>query len=279
MTDLILIDGVPKDAAWLDERAYQFGDGLFETIAVRDGRPCLWQGHMQRLLTGCERLNLPLPDVERFYRECLDACHGQRYAIAKLYWTGGRSARGYGRPDDVRPRRILRVFGSAPSPMAPWWDLATSPHRLGENATLAQIKHLNRLDQVIARSGLTDGVTDECLMLGQDGRVISGSMSNLFIESAGKLRTPDLATAGIAGVVRELVLKLGASADCPVEIDRIEPAESASADALYLTNSLIGVVRVRSLDDSMFNTDWQMHPVMQQAAQRCHRPDAPDTTP
>ena len=270
MHDEGLIDGIPTDAGWLSDRALQYGDGLFETIAVVDAQPCLWNLHMARLAEGCRRLALPLPDFELLARESRPLCAGRVRAVLKLYWTAGSSARGYRRPVPLIPRRMLRV--SDWSDPGDAWRVRLCRHRLSENPTLAQIKHLNRLDQVIARAEWDDPATAEGLMLDQAGRVVGGTSSNLFLQQGDRLITPPIEGAGIAGVVRQLVLRLGERRGRPVQSSHVTPEQVRAADALYLTNALIGVVRVGRFEQKLYPLDTPLHPLMHEARNLCHRP-------
>lgn len=270
MHDDGLIDGVPAEAGWLSDRALQFGDGLFETIAVVDAQPCLWDLHMARLAEGCRRLALPPPDFELLAREARPLCAGRARAVLKLFWTAGSSARGYRRPVPLAPRRMLRV-SDWPAP-ADAWSLRLCRHRLSENPALAQIKHLNRLDQVIARAEWDDPATAEGLMLDQAGRVIGGTMSNLFLQQGDRLITPPIEGAGIAGVVRQLALRLGERSGRPVQVSHVTPDQVRAAQAVYLTNALIGVVCVGRFDETEYQADQPLHPLMHEARTLCHRP-------
>ena len=134
----VLIDGVEADGGWLEERAFQFGDGLFETIAIIDGKPCLWDAHMARLADGCDRLRLPQPDLNQITEESRRLCAGRQRAVLKLYWTAGPSERGYRRPTALNPRRICvarsgrkRPGGGACANAGTAW--LRSPHSPGLN--------------------------------------------------------------------------------------------------------------------------------------------------
>ncbi|MGB5563247.1 MAG: aminodeoxychorismate lyase [Sedimenticolaceae bacterium] len=267
----VLVDGVEAEGGWLNERAFQFGDGLFETIAVIDREPCLWDAHMARLAEGCRRLRLPLPDSSCLARECRDLCAGQAQAVLKVYWTAGQSERGYGRPVTLKPKRIIRRSAWARPAAARHWVVRQCTHRLGENPTLAGIKHLNRLDQVIGRSEWTDPAIDEGLMLGQDGRVVCGTMSNLFLQYGEHLATPAVDGAGVAGTVRDLVLKLAERTGHTVDVAALTPEQVHAADAIYLTNSLIGVVRVRRYESTELDPGRLEHPVMIEVRRLCHQ--------
>lgn len=267
-----LIDGIAADDSWLDERAFQFGDGLFETIAIVDGVPCLWDAHMARLSDGCRRLQLPIPDQYLLHDESLRLAAGRARAVLKIFWTAGRSERGYRRPSDVQPRRMLRV-SQWNHPVRPaFWSVRLCRHRLGENPSLAGIKHLNRLDQVLARAEWDDAAFEEGLMLGQDGRVVCGTMCNLFLQAGDRLLTPCVRRAGIAGVVRGLALQIASDSGQVLEEDDVAIDAVHAADAVYLSNSLIGVVRVGRFEDKVFNLDVVEHPLMTETRRRCHRP-------
>ena len=270
MHEEVLIDGVAVAGDWLNERAFQFGDGLFETIAVVDGQPCLWDLHCERLALGCQRLRLPLPNFERFKAEARRLCSGRALAALKLYWTAGRSVRGYLRPASVRPQRLLRVFDWAGAVAGAIWTVRQCNHRLSDNPALAQIKHLNRLDQVLARAEWEDPAIDEGLMLDQSGNVSCGTMSNLFVQSGDALRTPVIARAGVAGVVRRLALEIARRHGFPVQESFLSPEELHRADAVYLTNSLIGVVRVGCIDSTSYDTSLGEHPLMEHTRRQCH---------
>ena len=272
MSGVALVDGVPADTACLDERALQFGDGLFETIAIVDGRPCLWDAHIQRLERGCHRLHLPQPDVALLRREAASICGSLARAVLKLYWTAGRSTRGYRRPDPLRPGRILRVFDWAAAGHDTW-RLRLCTHRLGEQPVLAGIKHLNRLDQVIARAEWHDTDIDEGLMLAIDGRVISGTMSNLFLQSGDTLITPALNGSGIAGVVRELICERVEASGDSVRITDLSLDDIRRADAVYMSNSLIGIKRVGCFEDHSYDLSVIEHAAITRARAACHQPD------
>ncbi len=266
----VLIDGAEAEGSWLKERAFQFGDGLFETVAIIDETPCLWAAHMARLGEGCRRLGLPLPDFGLLAKEGQLLCAGHRRAVLKIFWTAGQSERGYRRPRNIHPERILRR-SEWPEKADGWCALRQCTHRLSENPALAGIKHLNRLDQVVARSEWDDAQTGEGLMLGQDGRVVSGTMSNIFVQREQTLLTPAIDGAGIGGVVRALVLQTGENIATPVLVDAVSLDDVCHADALFLSNSLIGVARVSRFESIEYDPGISEHAVIAETRRLCHQ--------
>ena len=243
-----LIDGVEADRLSIADRGLQYGDGLFETFAVRDGRPCLWREHFERLARGSECLGIPCPEKDLLLEECRRLTRSETTGVLKLILTRGRGGRGYRVPMDPRPTRILTLHPWPDYPDA--WseqgvDVIFCRTPLGENPSLAGLKHLNRLEQVLARSEWNDPRIAEGLMQDGRGRIIGGTMSNLFLVGGGRLLTPGLDTCGVAGTVRALVVRLAGDFGLEVSERNITPVDLFEADGLFLTNALIGVWPVR----------------------------------
>ena len=246
----VLIDGAEAGCLTVADRGLQYGDGLFETLAVRDGAPCLWREHFDRLSRGADRLGIPCPPRELLLHECRWLTGGESTGVLKIILTRGSGGRGYGPPETPQPIRILTLYPWPDYP-ADWGEqgvkviFCRTP--LGENPVLAGLKHLSRLEQILARSEWRDRGVAEGLMQDGRGRIIGGTMSNLFLVRAGRLLTPQLDTCGIAGTVRDLVLRMGGTFGIRVLEKDIMRADLAAADGLFLTNALIGVWPVRYL--------------------------------
>lgn len=248
----VLVDGVETDRLPVVDRGLQYGDGLFETIAVRDGGLCLWREHFERLSGGADRLGIPCPEQDLLLRECERLIRGESAAVLKLTLTRGSGGRGYRAPVDPRPTRVLTLHPWPNYPTA-WWergvDVTFCRTPLGENPLLAGLKHLNRLEQVLARSEWRDPQIAEGLMQDGRGRVIGGTMSNLFLVDDGRLLTPRLDTCGVAGTVRTKVARIAGAFGIEVLERDIRRADLVAADGLFLTNALIGVWPVRRLGE------------------------------
>lgn len=237
-----MINGESSGQIAATDRGLHYGDGLFETIAMIDGRPRLWSAHMARLQRGCEVLRLPSPDLQLLYEEAQRLCVGTERAVLKVVLTRGSGGRGYRLPQEATPQRLLFRY--------PWPDypqpsagirvrLCHTP--LACNPALAGIKHLNRLEQVLARAEWDDPAIHEGLMCDLDGQVKEGTMSNLFWVRDARLYTPELARCGVAGVMRAEVMALARDLGMSVTFDEALPDELLQMDELFLTNSLIGI--------------------------------------
>ncbi len=230
-----------------DDRGLQYGDGLFETIAIREGRPRLLRQHLTRLAEGCRRLELPYPgddQVEALLRDILADNSEPVNGIVKLVLTAGEGPRGYARPPTPTPRLIGRfsAYRGLDASLyeqgvaVDWSDITASIQ-----PALAGIKSLNRLDQVLARQRL--GGQFEHLLCDLESRIICGTMSNVMLVIDEQLVTPDLSRAGVAGVMRSAILET--VDDIIVRDVHAEEAERASE--ILLCNSQFGVLPVASL--------------------------------
>jgi 4-amino-4-deoxychorismate lyase len=244
------IDGQPAASVPVSDRGLQYGDGLFETIACRDGRPRFLHLHLERLRQGCERLGIPRPDAVSLRAEIMRAGAAVPGSIVKVIVTRGTSMeRGYAPPPEPRPRRIVQRFPWPQEPSAARQGVAVclSPITLGVNPSLAGIKHLNRLEQVMARQRLDVVRYAEALMTTAAGDVIGGTLSNLFIVREGVLYTPSLEQCGIAGVMRAVVLREAALLGVHIQVAALRLADLDAASELFLTNVRIGLWPVGSL--------------------------------
>ncbi len=254
----MLINGKSETRIEATDRGVQFGDGVFETIAIKNGQPCLWQRHMERLSSGCLRLGISAPAPSQLHEEVLEEIAQQQQGVIKIIVTRGPGRRGYRPQPGNTPTRIIN-WNKAPVFPEEVYQRGIKTRlcatRLGWNPTLAGMKHLNRLEQVLARAEWNDASIQEGLMMDAADRVIEGTSSNLFILQDEKLYTPDLSRCGVAGVMQGLVIEVAESLHVPVIITDISLQELWQADALFVSNSLIGIWPIRELSGQPFAMD------------------------
>lgn len=241
------VDGQPAHAIPLKDRGLAYGDGLFETIAVKAGQPVLLERHLQRLAEGCRRLAIAA-DQDLIRSELLAYAAALGNGVLKLILTRGDSQRGYGINAGAPSRRILQ--GSPPAIYPPEHGasgirLFPCATRLSEQPLLAGLKHLNRLEQVIARSEWQDADHAEGLMLDMSGRVVEGVFSNLFLIRDGMLLTADLNRCGVAGVMRAELLAQAQALGILVSVADISLEQLQQADEVFVCNSVYGIWPVR----------------------------------
>ena len=250
-----MINGQATDGISSLDRGLLYGDGVFETIAVEEEQPRFWLRHLARLGSGCERLGIPQPEGRRLLEEALAVIPGITRGVLKIIVTRGCAGRGYRPPADAIPTRIIQLH--------PWPDYPETcrgsgvrvrlcRQRLGHNPALAGIKHLNRLEQVLARREWDDSGIHEGLLLDGDGCLVEGTMSNLFLIRDRVLMTPDLSRCGVAGILRSVVMELAANVPMPVEVRTLGLDDLQKADEVFLTNSIIGIWPVNAFEDRSY---------------------------
>ncbi len=246
-----LINGTPADTVHASDRGLHFGDGLFETMALTEGRVRFLDYHLDRLAEGCERLAIAAPDNGLLQDEIDQICRGHERAVVKLIVTRGRGGRGYAMTDDAGATRILSIH--------PWPDVPPGYYRDGvsvrlcdtpvsSNRSLAGLKHLNRLEHVLARLEWTDETVVEGLMLDDRGCVVEGTCTNVFLVTGPELATPALSLGGVSGVMRRVVLDSARKIGKTVVERDVFRDELEQLEELFLTNSIIGIWPVTRLE-------------------------------
>lgn len=255
----ILINGHPTQQLSVLDRGFQYGDGVFETLRIAQGRPQHWPRHMARLVSGCERLGITPPDLATLRTEAAQLCGesgDSERGVLKITVTRGSGGRGYGTRGVGEPTRVLAVF---PAPEFPAGHatqgirLRLCTMRLGDNPALAGIKHLNRLEQVLARAEWDDPAIVEGLLMDNHNNIIEGTMSNLFCVQAPAgappvLLTPGLSRCGVRGVTRERILALAGQLDIPWRETELQLTDLQQATEVFVSNSLIGIWPVRQFE-------------------------------
>jgi 4-amino-4-deoxychorismate lyase len=239
----------------INDRALQYGDGVFETLRIVNGRIPMWEYHQQRLRNAQAILGLPLDDFLSAWDEFIaQKCSGVGNACAKLIISRGAGPRGYKIPPQAQLNWWLSITDLPNIASKTDYRLTLCRHTLSRQPTLAGLKHLNRLDQVMARSEWDEQDNfDEGIMFNLDGDVTEGTMSNIFWLKAGHFFTPDLSQEGIDGCVRRWVIdQLGN--DTPVIIEKCAKLDQLlNADGVFLTNSLMGIQKVTEIDGQVIS--------------------------
>ncbi len=252
---MFLLNGERRHCVDVSDRGFQYGDGLFETIHILNAQPIFLKQHLARLMLGCEKLLIPPPDPVLLTSEVLQLCATTDEAVLKLIVTRGCGGRGYRQPDPISPTRLLSLHPNPEYPDRFQSDgvvVRFCEQRLASSPSLAGIKHLNRLEQVMARAEWRDDSAQEGLMLDNDDYIIEGTMSNLFFVRHGVLQTPSLNKCGIKGIVRKIVIDFAQLNNIRVIEKQFDKASVLEADEVFITNSVIGIWPVKQLDQQCF---------------------------
>ena len=239
----------PEDVVSLRNRGLAYGDGLFETIAVRGGKARFVERHRARLLTGLMRLGID-PGCVDGLEPRIAAFLGSRsrtgHGVLKLFVTRPAGERGYRPPERGRPRLRMHYDESEPTAAATI-SLGVATLRLARQPRLAGMKHLNRLEQVLAAREAMASHYDDLLILDSEGFVVCATAANLFFVSSDVLHTPAMTHAGIIGVMRELVVEAAGAENIELDCGEYRLSDFLASDEIYISNTLTGLRSVSSL--------------------------------
>jgi 4-amino-4-deoxychorismate lyase len=255
---VILINGELNDKLSVRDRAIQYGDGLFETFAVKNGEALAWDLHITRLQSSSIRLGIECPDPALLKREVSSISQHARRAVLKLIISRGEGGRGYQLPTSALPTRIISLHEWPDYPvnyMNEGIVATVCKMRMACNPVLAGMKHLNRLEQVLLKKELLGSDFPEAVVLDINDNVIEGCMSNIFLVKNKQLFTPDLSNSGVEGVVREGIVQLAESLKLKCEILPLQINDVMNADEVFFCNSVAGIWPVKKINDKIFTME------------------------
>ncbi len=266
------INGEPGTSVSLTDRGYLYGHGVFETMRLHDRHLPLWQYHKQRLQEGARRLRIPLDLklLDIYLTQALSSF--PPCAIVRLSVTAVAAGRGYRCGDKLTAQYVVQCFTVSPPDSTPV-TLQPCRYRLPDNPTLAGLKHLNRLDQVLAALELDEHMAEgvDGLLLDARNNIIEALSSNIFVFSEGRWLTPDLTRCGVAGVMRHYLIDMleGLPGES-VAVSDISADSLARAQEIFICNSVIGMRPVAKINGS---GEWsasgiEIHRVQDELARR-----------
>jgi aminodeoxychorismate lyase len=246
---------VPAEKAMISsfDRGFLYGDGLFETLRIHQGKPFRWEQHWQRLARGAGVLRLNLPYGCEEAREGVNRLlseNGITEAILRINVSRGVGVRGYSVRGAKNPTFVMSLHDPPAPPTS--WKMKTSSFRIFSEDTLAQIKTSSKLTHILARAEAEDAGVHEALLLNQHGEIAEAASGNFFWIEKNTLFTPALATGALEGITRAAVLEICAARSISCRKERSKPAPLRKADAAFVTLSTWGLVEVSALDGFKF---------------------------
>ena len=251
MTAAVLIDGIspgdPLHALAVEDRGFQYGDGLFETALLANGRVRFLEHHLRRLALGCERLGMESPNAELLRSDVRRLSGSAEHAVLKIIVSRGIGPRGYRPSLRAKTTRVVALYRAPLDPVSARLALRWCETRLGRNARLAGIKHLNRLEQVLAQAEWHDEAIVDGVMLDTEGELVSGTANNIFLVRESALVTPDLRFCGVHGIMRAEVIRTARELGIAVSEEPLWPHDVEGASEVFITNAVRGIRSVTDL--------------------------------
>jgi 4-amino-4-deoxychorismate lyase len=245
--------GEAVEGVSISDRGFQYGDGLFETIAIRNGQPRLWHYHVDRLARGCKLLGIRRPSDNELSEGLEHVLKSSNvltaYAAAKIIISAGVGLRGYGRTFADSPSVLFRAFPAAPVALESYSggiDTVICRTRLASDSATAGLKTLNRMEQVLARSEFIETGVFEGLTMDAEDNIICGTMSNVFFVNEKSISTPPLDRCGVEGVMRRHIIETLRKQGTDITIRPCAMSDIEEIDEVFLSNSQFGILPVKS---------------------------------
>ncbi len=253
----VIVNGNEEHRVDVLDRGLHYGDGVFRTLLIKDGKPKDWERHLKHLLADAGSIGITSIDPVVLGHQASTISQEIGQATLKIILTRGSSGRGYRQDRTAPPSSILLVYSLPDMPVEHGKSgirVRLCETRLARNPRLAGIKHLNRLEQVLARAEWDDSSITEGLMLDTEGFLIEGTSSNLFLVQDGTLKTPKLTQCGVEGVTRERILEEAPRYSKAVDICDLTLEDLYQSDECFICNSLFGIRPIVRLD----NRQWEI---------------------
>ncbi|NLS53945.1 aminodeoxychorismate lyase [Hafnia alvei] len=251
------LNGTPAEVISLGDRGLHYGDGCFTTARSVQGRIDDIHAHLRRMQSACSRLFIEPVDWTAWLAEFRQAAIETGNGVVKAIITRGSGGRGYSISAVENPRRIFSN-GAIPAQYAQWQEdgitLAVSPIRLGINPSLAGIKHLNRLEQVLIKAKLEQTKAHEALVLDSEARLVECCAANLFWRIGQQVFTPTLANAGVDGLMRQRIVRILAESEYELSIVSASLDALQDAEEVFICNSLMPLLPVNKAGEYRFSS-------------------------
>ena len=236
------------------DRGLAYGDGVFRTIKMVSGLPDHWPAHYQKLVADCGAIGIVCPSAELLMSDLQQLFDVDEIAVAKIIITRGDGERGYTPPAITAPMRLVIKSAMPEYPQnryAEGVNLHVCETRLAHQPKLAGVKHLNRLENVLARMEWNDAnlsnMISEGIMLDFQDNVIECTSANIFVRFGDELLTPSLNQCGIAGITRQRILDFAHTLHLRAITETFNLNKLLAADEVIICNSLYGAWQVRSV--------------------------------
>lgn len=265
------LNGAPCEQSLVYDRGLAYGDGFFTTILCNKKQPLNWLGHWQRIQRSLQTLKMGDIDQALLIQElqtALSQSSFEGFCVLKLIVTRGSGGRGYAPPTSAKLQRLIYVL---PAPFQS--ENATSLAELNAivcqtsasiNPSLAGLKHLNRLENVLARNEVVEKVSDEGLMFNDFGHLVGGTQTNIVLirqtSHGPQAMTPKLNASGVQGTCLTALKNL--SSDLNWQEREVTLADLRTAEALFVCNAVRGVQAIKQLIISdQVTVDYAVEPV------------------
>jgi len=252
------------------DRGFLYGDSIFETIRVYNGRPFAWEQHIKRLSDGLGFLKYPTELKKQISLESalhLISINNISNGILKINVSRGISPRGYCIPKTQAPNVIMSTFHPNVIEELYWWRLSISPIKIFSSDPLNQIKTGCKLNQVLAKTEAEEAGFNDALFTNEKGEITETSMANFFWIKNDRIFTPPITGGLLPGITRSIVINICKQNGLLITEKSGNINDISIIDAAFLTSSSLGIIGV----DSICGVPLKRHPIISLLYEKyCH---------
>ena len=249
----------------VNDRAFNYGDGLFETILVNDGEPLFLKEHLIRLNSGCKKLRIKLPSHTLIEKSINKSIGNTKKCIIKIIYSRGISTHGYTYDKKIKP--LLYIIKKKPINIkrSLFISLGYSKYKLCDNPFLSKIKHLNRLEQILGFT-LTDRKESNNVLIDKNNNIIECISSNIFLYTIKKNNfnfvTPDLSNSGVDGIMKKIIIKFMKRKKINIRENIIKQKDIKKFHGAFICNSVTGIQFIKKIDKHTFSHSRELETVL-----------------
>lgn len=252
-----LVNGIQQNQIDIESRGLAYGDGIFTTAKIVQGKVPYLMLHIDRLISGCKKLGITPPSPDHLFSQLTFVSENNSLAVLKVIISAKAGGRGYARSGNKDHDLIIMVHDFPAQydyQIQQGITLGLSNQKIGLNSMLAGLKHLNRLEQVLLREELSTRTEDDLLITNLNNEVISATSANIFINIDEKLYTPDLTLSGINGIMRQVILK-----HYPNTVVKVLSLDDISqANTMFICNSVMGIMPINNYNGRSLKIDYPL---------------------
>jgi len=237
------------------DRAFQYGDGIFRTFVVHNKKVLHWKHHYKKIVEDCLAIKITPPKEKDLLSDIHSLFKSKKKSVGKFIISRGISERGYKFNGDITHNRFL-IKTKMPSYPKEYFKIGVNLYVCKQTlnpSILSGVKHLNRLENIMARQEWNGNDYADGILLDQNGYVIECISSNIFMRIGKTIFTPKINHVGIKGVTRELIIRISAQLGLKIKETTFDLNKLLESDEVFITNSLFGVLQVKKIK----NKSWQ----------------------
>ncbi len=244
---------INKKSIPIKDRAFNFGDGLFETIHIRNNRPLFINDHIKRLNTGCNKLSIPIIPIKLLKDSIDKAISNSKNCIIKIIYSRGLSDHGYRFPKNIIPQLYIFKKQFTKVKKKSFISLGYSKYNLHSNLYLSKIKHLNRIEQILALTMKGKSKNDDYILLDSSKNIIECISSNIFFymykNNTFRFVTPSLTNCGVDGIMKQQVIKHLKRRKFKIFEKDITKKDIINFDGCFICNVVKGIQFINKIEN------------------------------